>query len=322
MATMIPRIISDDAPDSERLVFQLLCEDTVTDGWIVIHKMRPRQRPGRRPREIDFLVLVPNVALLCIEVKGGGFVIENGSWYRPGPPRESIEPPVDQAESAMFLMRNELVSQFRRQWDDGELPIGCAVVFTDTNWPEGIREPGRPVVGLPDLQQQGARTLAQRLAEIAQTIRGEIAPSRRLSFDLPTAQSIAEYLLPTGIALVPVPRPIPYRNAERLLISLTEEQYQAFAAVDENNRVLFHGAAGTGKTMLALELAKGRAAAGDQVALVCYNRLLGDWLVNESMGHFALGDVTGSFWYHFAYTIIGTGPITVAAVFHRYVQCY
>ncbi|MDE2785934.1 MAG: NERD domain-containing protein [Chloroflexota bacterium] len=305
MATMMPRIIPDDAPNSERLVFQLLREDSVTDGWIVIHKIRPRQRPGRRPREIDFLVLIPNVALLCIEVKGGGFVIESGSWYRPGPPRESIEPPVDQAETAMFLMRNELVSQFRGQWDDGELPIGCVVVFTDTNWPEGIREPGRPVVGLPDLQQQGARTLAQRLAEIAQTIRGEIAPLRRLSFDLPTAQSIAEYLLPTSIVLVPVPRPIPYRNAERLLISLTEEQYQAFAAVDENNRVLFHGAAGTGKTMLASELAKGRAAAGDQVALVCYNRILGDWLVNESMEHFALGDVTGSFWHHFAYTIIG-----------------
>ena len=304
MATMIPRVIPDGAPDSERLVFQLLREDSATDGWVIIHKMRPRQRPGRRPREIDFLVLIPDVALLCIEVKGGGFVIEGGSWYRPGPPRESIEPPVDQAEAAMYLMRNELVGQFRRQWNEDELPIGCAVVFTDTNWPEDVREPGRPVVGLPDLQQQGARTLAQRLEEIARTIRGEIDPVRRLPFDLPTVHSIAEYLIPTDIVLVPVPRPIPYRNTERLLISLTEEQYQSFEAVNENDRVLFHGAAGTGKTMLALELAKRRAVVGDRVALVCYNRILGDWLVSESMQHFNLGDVIGSFWHHFAYTII------------------
>lgn len=204
----------------------------------------------------------------------------------------------------MYLMRNELVGQFRRQWNEDELPIGCAVVFTDTNWPEEVREPGRPVVGLPDLQQQGARTLAQRLEEIARTIRGEIDPVRRLPFDLPTVRSIAEYLLPTDIVLVPVPRPIPYRNTERLLISLTEEQYQSFEAVNENDRVLFHGAAGTGKTMLALELAKRRAAVGDRVALVCYNRILGDWLVSESMQHFNLGDVIGSFWHHFAYTII------------------
>ncbi len=309
MATTIPRVIPDDAPNSERLVFQLLREDPATDGWIVIHKIRPRQRPGRRPREIDFLVLIPDVALLCIEAKGGGFVIEGGSWYRPGPPREPIEPPVDQAEAAMYLMRNELVNQFRRQWDDAELPIGCAVVLTDTNWPEEIREPGRPVVGLPDLQQQGARTLAQRLEEIAQTVRGEIDPARRLSFNLPTVHSIAEYLLPTDVVLVPVPRPIPYRTFEHLLISLTEEQYQSFEAVNENDRVLFHGAAGTGKTMLALELAKRRAAAGDRVALVCYNRILGDWLVSESMQHFRLSDVIGSFWHHFAYTIVGRDPL-------------
>ncbi len=308
MATLIPRVIPDDAPNSERLVFQLLREDPTTDGWVVVHKMRPRQRQGRRPREIDFLVLIPNVALLCLEVKGGGFNVESGSWYRPGPPRESIEPPVDQAEAAMYLMRNELVSQFRRQWDDGELPIGCAVVLTDTNWPDGIREPGRPVVGLPDLQQQGTRTLAQRLVEIARTVSGEIDPTRQLPFDLPTVSSIAEYLLPTDIVLVPVPRPTPYRNAERLLINLTQEQYQCFEAVNENDRVLFHGAAGTGKTMLALELAKRHAAGGDRVALVCYNRILGDWLVNEAMEHFGLGDVTGSFWHHFSYTIIGRDP--------------
>ena len=308
MATMIPHVIPDDAPSSERLVFQLLREDPGTDGWIVIHKMRPRQRPGRRPREIDFLVLIPNVALLCIEVKGGGFVVERGSWYRPGPPREGIEPPVDQAESAMFLMRNELVGQFRRQWDGAEPPIGCVVVLTDTNWPEAIREPGRPVIGLPDLQQRGTRTLAQRLAEIARTIRGEIDPTRRLAFDLTTVRSIAGYLLPSDVVLIPVPRPIPYSNAERLLINLTQEQYQCFESANENDRILFHGAAGTGKTMLALELAKRHAAGGDRVALVCYNRILGDWLADEAMEHFALGDVTGSFWHHFAYTIIGRDP--------------
>ena len=304
MATMIPRVIPDDAPNSEKLVFQLLRDDPTTAGWVVFHKIRPRQRTGRRPREIDFLALIPDVALLCLEIKGGGFLIEEGSWYRSGPPHESVEPPVDQAEAAMYLMRDELVSQFRRQWGDAELPIGCAVVFTDINWPDGIREPGRPVVGLPYLLQHGARTLGQRLEEIARTVRLEIHTTVALSFNVSTVAEIVTYFAPDDVVLVPVSRPTPYRTVERQIISLTDEQYQALKVVSEHDRCLFNGAAGTGKTMLALELAKGRSAAGDQVALVCYNRILGDWLVNESMQHFALGDVTGSFWHHFAYTII------------------
>ena len=208
----------------------------------------------------------------------------------------------------MYLMRNELVDQFRRRWDNAELPIGCVVIFTDTNWPENIREPGRPVIGLPDLMQQGARTLAERLLEIARTTRGEIHAAEPLPFDSQTVQSITAYLAP-GVILVGVARPIPYRTNERQIISLTEEQYQAFETVNENDRCLFTGAAGTGKTMLALELAKRRAEAGDRVALVCYNRILGDWLFNQSMEQFNLGDIVGSFWHHFAYTIIGQDDV-------------
>ena len=309
MATIIAPTI-DDAPDSERLVYQLLREDAVTDSWVICHHLDTRPNYSRsagrrreRAREIDFLVLIPGVGALCVEAKGGGFSVTGGQWRRL-PSGDPMEPPGTQAQAGMYQLKDELTSQFARAWGDAELPIEPVVVLTDTDWPDGIRESGSSVIGLPGLEQQGAKSLAERLLEIARTARGAITHKELLPFDLQMVQEITAHLYPDFI-VTPSARPEPYRSVERRIIRLTADQHQSLVAADDNERCLFQGAAGTGKTMLALELAKRRTAAGDRVALVCYNRILGDWLFNQQMEHFKLGDVTGSFWNHFAFTVIG-----------------
>jgi superfamily I DNA/RNA helicase len=49
-----------------------------------------------------------------------------------------------------------------------------------------------------------------------------------------------------------------------------------------NRRVIFEGAAGTGKTFLALEAAHRSAAAGQRVLFLCFNAMLGAWLRNQT----------------------------------------
>ena len=240
-------------PDSERLVFQLLSEDPAAEGWVVLHSVRPNPAysPGRRQRrrpQVDFLVLVPNVAILCLEVKGGGFRVQNGKWY-PEAAEQPDTPPVEQAEYAMYMLRNEVAGRFGGEWGNVELPIDCVVIFTDTNWPAGIRPPEKPVIELPSLLQQGAKTLAERLVEIARSTRNEV-PGTPLRLDMPTTGAIQQWFAPDTV-LTTVARPVPYASAERRLIRLTEEQYQALQTADENDRSLFSGGAGTGKTMLA-----------------------------------------------------------------------
>jgi hypothetical protein len=48
--------------------------------------------------------------------------------------------------------------------------------------------------------------------------------------------------------------------------------------ISNNPRCLIEGAAGTGKTVLAFEYARRQAQAGRRVLMLCFNRLLGDWL--------------------------------------------
>lgn len=66
--------------------------------------------------------------------------------------------------------------------------------------------------------------------------------------------------------------------AEESFANLTKEQYRCLDQLDDNPRCLIQGAAGTGKTFLAVEEAKRSVANGEHVALFCFNTNLGAWM--------------------------------------------
>ena len=67
-------------------------------------------------------------------------------------------------------------------------------------------------------------------------------------------------------------------ETEEQILRLTEEQYRCPDQLQDNPRCLFDGGAGTGKTLLALEFARREASSGRKVLLICFNKLLGQWL--------------------------------------------
>ena len=95
-------------------------------------------------------------------------------------------------------------------------------------------------------------------------------------------KKIRNYLRPDFDAAIA--RATTIRRSEERLIRLTDEQYDVLDILEANRQSLVTGAAGTGKTMLALEHARRRALAGNSVLLLCFNRLLGDWLASTVSG--------------------------------------
>jgi hypothetical protein len=79
-----------------------------------------------------------------------------------------------------------------------------------------------------------------------------------------------------------IPKARRLRQDEELK-SYTAEQFGALDAMDMNARVLFSGPAGTGKTLLAIEAVRRSCAAGKKVLFLCYNRLLGKWLEEQTV---------------------------------------
>ncbi|HAX93570.1 MAG TPA: hypothetical protein DCY25_06430, partial [Bacteroidales bacterium] len=59
---------------------------------------------------------------------------------------------------------------------------------------------------------------------------------------------------------------------------LREQQKPVLKLAMLNDRLLVSGGAGTGKTMIAMEVAQRQAEQGKRVALLCFNQLVGNWM--------------------------------------------
>jgi hypothetical protein len=71
-------------------------------------------------------------------------------------------------------------------------------------------------------------------------------------------------------------RRIEFEHAQSGIKELTQQQLTVLAAIRRQKRLLVHGTAGTGKTVLAVESAKFQAQSGKRTLLLCFNRPLGE----------------------------------------------
>ena len=94
-------------------------------------------------------------------------------------------------------------------------------------------------------------------------------------------------------------------RTEDRLMSLTSEQYDRLDELAANPRCLFEGAAGTGKTLLALEYARRADRVGAKVLFVCFNRLLGDWLRRQTQDT----EITTGTWHEILKGIIADSSV-------------
>src|SRR5260370_29451467 len=72
MPRMIPYVLDSKTPASERRIFELLKSLPGSDDWVVLHSLGLSNAYTGDYGEIDFLILIPDLGILCLEVKGGG----------------------------------------------------------------------------------------------------------------------------------------------------------------------------------------------------------------------------------------------------------
>lgn len=291
MAKMIPTRIDDDGVSSgERRVFGLLENDPATTDWTVLHSLGIARRSTGPYGEIDFVVLIPGEGIICLEVKGGRLSCEAGVWRtmdRHGIVAALKKSPFMQARDSMFALRDEVIRHFGETAPETRCPMGCAVVFPDVPCPPATPEFERSdAIDSDDLRSPISksimRVVRQRLREF-QPRQGEPLPTG------PETKAIKNFLRPDFERVVA--KGVSVGRIEEKLLGLTEEQYARLDELEANPRCLFEGAAGTGKTLLALEYARRARWNGSKVAFVCFNRLLGEWLRQQTKG---TGVVTGT----------------------------
>lgn len=280
MAKMIPPYWHNRTPNSEQRVFKLLENDPATKEWVVLHSLNLKQSGTQPYGEVDFVVLIPCTGVFCLEVKGGRVACKAGAWTTTdatGRTHQMKRDPFKQAQDGMHEVRKSLEDRLGYVPEFYRVPFGHAVIFTDVEAPppEIATEPWE-VIDCEDLKTAISVLLLRA------------AKQQRARFNIRSSPPEPQPALLKQIrdALRPdfdriVARGTLVSESERRLLQLTEEQYQILDLLGGNARCLFEGAAGTGKTLLALEFARRCAKSGDRVLLLCFNKLLGDWFANE-----------------------------------------
>src|ERR1035441_1601084 len=108
MARMIPpEFEASTVSSAEKRVFNLLRCDPATEDWVVLHSLGLAACGSRPYGEVDFVVLVPTGAVVCLEVKGGRVSCLDGVWRtvdRTGQASELKRSPFMQSRDGMFAL--------------------------------------------------------------------------------------------------------------------------------------------------------------------------------------------------------------------------
>lgn len=273
---MIPPQVNEGTPGSERRVFQALKEASGGQDWLVLHSLGIASSWTGEYGEVDFVVVIPKVAIVCIEVKGGKVAHSDGTWttQRHGAPHPTRlkRSPFQQAQEGMWKLKQAIEAKFGPGSLEAKCPIGWLVVLPDIACPPITPEFTRAeVIDGGDLQQDISSRVKEAPSIVALEKRKDLVPP-----SANTCKRLLDFLRPNfeRVSLVSTD----LWHAEQKIQSLTEEQYGVLDAIEDNVVCLIKGAAGTGKTNLALEAAKRFLHRQKRVLLFCYNRNLGNWL--------------------------------------------
>jgi hypothetical protein len=245
--------------DAEAKVYAALAKG-LPPGWTAWHSVRIRTRAGFLG-EGDFVLAHPERGLLVLEVKGGRIEERDGRWTTNGVPL--AEAPLDQA-------RDFLSKLVRRLAEQGCRPpaYGAAACFPDTRVE---RQPSQDDLAGVVLGSDEVGWLREALPGLVERAlpRPEAGAGRWMD---------AVHRLWGETWVPPLSLGARVRDLGERRFRLDEAQLLALDGLLGNARVLVHGPAGSGKTLLAAEAARRHAALGKRVLLLCFTRPLQKWL--------------------------------------------
>lgn len=284
MANLIPAYIDpDDSPPGEVVIFDLLRTAAGTEDWTVLHSLDIPNHVRQVEGELDFLILVPGGAAVFLEVKSHTRVRRDskGLWHLGADP-PTIRSPFRQAAEAMRSTMNKLKSRN----DLRGLPCVSAVAFPLCEF--GVEPFEWEPWQVFDESAIGRLGITGSIRQVVTGARSRFESAATATwFDASANEPSIENCKTAARILRPsfeqFRSPKARRSAnEAELKKFTTKQFEALDLGSVARRAVFTGAAGTGKTLLAIESARRSSLQGQRTLLTCYNTLLGRELAKET----------------------------------------
>ena len=234
--------------------------------WLAIDRFG-----NEKDGECDFVIAHESLGVLAIEVKGGGIAFDpkRGQWTSTDEHGvvHNIKDPVGQARSAKHNILDKLKNSGR--WTRKWVTLRHGVIFPEAATPSGNLGADRPS-RIFCSSRQFRRDLA-----------GWINDRFHDSLEEPGS---GEGLGRDGIVALERLFAFPFTLSFRISAAISEDvrkldllepqQVLVLGYISNIPRVRIEGAAGTGKTVLALEAAARSAKDGKRTLLTCYNSAL------------------------------------------------
>ena len=124
---MIPSYFPTRTPPGEQALHKALAESDATDDWIVLHSLAIAEHVKKPEGEADFIVIVPDLGVLVIEVKSHLTVDYRDGLWKLGNDAPTARGPFKQANDAMHSLRKYLL---KKKVNLRSIPVLSAAWFT------------------------------------------------------------------------------------------------------------------------------------------------------------------------------------------------
>lgn len=267
MAKMIPSTMVETGSEGEVRVFESL-RSLLPDEYIVMHSLRWIGSSTKRSQgEADFAIFHPQKGLMAIEVKAGIMEYNNRQWKQTNRNTgigKYITDPEHQASESKFkfinLLKNKRLMICHAVWFPSVDVFG---IILPPNYNEemlfdqkALQEPKKYLDKAFSFWEKETGYITNLSKEEESSIINSLAPNFRLA---PSMK-------------------LEYQTNENSFVQLTDEQTRIIDFLKFQDKATIFGAAGTGKTFIAIEKARQLHEEGKNVIFLCYNNLLSEYL--------------------------------------------
>ena len=260
---IIPTFPINNSSSAEEKIFQLIKKIQLDSDWLAYHSLNISEHEYKDWAEIDFIILGPK-GLFCYEVKGGRVSYNEGIWtytdrYNKG--HKTSNGPFEQAKSGTYALLEKLKKDKNIDVKTN-YNFGWGVIFPDIQW--GVTSPEMPKEIVCEKKKSiNPEQFKKYLNNMINY--WSLKNNKKNNISKKTIDEISNYLRPNFDR---APSLVDQSNdINKKFIQFTDEQYKVLDSIEENDRILCSGGAGTGKSFLAIQTAF-RAASEGMTVLV------------------------------------------------------
>ena len=293
MAIMYPPAIDEERTESQAEIFLFNeLKRQLDDSFHVFHSMTwtgTRNIQG----ECDFVIFKKDIGFIAVEVKGGSIEVIDNSWYSINRhnQRLKIKDPVKQARYAQYAFRDLYRASFK-EYFSGIFSWG--VCFPESKIEEGFYH--------RELNQKNVLHLGN-IDRIYNWVLDLFTFTRPNHSRKMTEEQTRKFLSLFNTN---------FRFTRSILFSMKKQEeelevidhFQDYMLnlFDDKKRVGFQGAAGTGKTWIALKKVMRLAEEGKSILFLCFSTNLKNYISKKLSG---LSPVTVETFHSFAIKVLG-----------------